>query len=324
MIDLGVATNGTEEETAGGLTHKGGLVGNGRETGSDKRGMDIVGETDNGNIVGHTQAHLLNGGVGGKGDDVVESENGIGTVGTLQELAHGTAGLVEIDATAGDKGAVDGQMGVAQGLEIAVLAAHNHVEVVGTTDEGDTAAAGLEQVGSGLVGGLVAIGGDGREEVGQAGATEEDQGDTDGGEFLEMAVVAGVLCQTGDDAVDMETKEIVDGTHLVGGVLMAVGADDAIALGVGLALNAVEDGTEIVGDDIGHNDANDLGRLLTEAARKGVGTVVELLGQRLDALLHLGAYLGGAAQGAADGGYADAELCGEVFEGGAVFGHFEN
>ena len=44
-----------------------------------------------------------------------------------------------------------------------------------------------------------------------------------------MAVVGGVLRQTGDDALHMEADEIVDGTHLGLGVLVGVGTDHRVA-----------------------------------------------------------------------------------------------
>ena len=203
---------------------------------------------------------------------------------------------------------------VAEGLEVAVLTANDHVEVVGTTDKGDTTATGFEEMARGKIGSLVAVGLDGGEELGEAGAGEEDEGDTHLGYLLKVAIVGSVLCKTGQNSLDVEVDEVVDGAYLGLHVLMTVGTDDAIALTGGLLFDAVEDGTEEVADEIGYDNADDLGLLMAQRAGKGIGTVVELLGQRLDALLHLLTYLGGTAQGPADGGNADTELGGEVLE----------
>ena len=314
MTDAGVAGDVVEEEATGGLTHEGGLVGDGGEAGGDVLGMGIVGEADEGDIVGDAEAHLGDGVVGSEGDDVVEGEDGVGPVGAVEKGTDGLGGDVEVDFATGDEGAVDGHAGIAEGLEVAVLATGDHVEVVRTSDEGDATGAGLKEVLGGLIGCFVAIGLDGGEELGEAGAGEEDEGYAHLGYLLEVGVVGGVLCETGDDAFDVEVDEVVDGAYLGLDVLMAVGADDAVALGSCFLLDAVEDGAEEVGDEMGDDDADDLGLLVAQGAREGVGAVVELLGQGLDALLHLLTYLGGTAQGPADGGNADTELGGEVLE----------
>ena len=314
MTDAGVASDVVEEEATGGLTHEGGLVGDGGEAGGDVLGMGIVGEADEGDIVGDAEAHLGDGVVGSEGDDVVEGEDGVGPVGAVEKGPDGLGGDVEVDFATGDEGAVDGHAGIAQGLEVAVLTANDHVEMVGTTDEGDTTATGFEEVLGGLIGCFVAVGLDGGEELGEAGAGEEDEGDTHLGYLLEVAIVGGVLCKTGQNSLDVKVDKVVYGAYLGLHVLMTVGTDDAIALTGGLLFDAIENGTEEVADEIGYDNADDLGLLMAQGAGKRIGTVVELLGQGLDALLHLLTYLGGTAQGPADGGNADAELTGKVFE----------
>ena len=191
--------------------------------------------------------------------------------------------------------------------------------MVGASDEGDAAAAGIYQMLRGLEGSLVAIGGDGGEAVGETGAPEEDKGDAHVGYLLEMLVVGGVLRQTGDDALDMQADEIVDGLDLGIGILMRIGADDRIALLAGLILDAIEHGGIIMGDQIGHHHAYHPRGLLTQALRKRIGTIITALGQFLDLCLHVLPDLGTAAQGTADGGDADTQLLGQVFQRCAMF-----
>ena len=113
VVNLGVASDVGQKQTTGGLTHEGGLVGNSGEAGSHVLGMDVVSETDDGHIVWNAQSHLANGVEGGEGDDVVESQDGIGTVGTLQKGTDGLRGNVEVNLATGNEGAIDGNLGVA-------------------------------------------------------------------------------------------------------------------------------------------------------------------------------------------------------------------
>ena len=104
----------------------------------------------------------------------------------------------------------------------------------------------------------------------------------------------------------MQAVEVVDGPCLVEESLVGVGADDAVADLECLCLYAVEHGCVVVGDEVGHYDANNLRCLLAQALCEGVGPVVQFLGQCLHALAHVLAYLRAAVECTADGGYADA------------------
>ena len=112
----------------------------------------------------------------------------------------------------------------------------------------------------------------------------------------------------------MQAYEIVDGPGLGSKILVAVCAYHRIA-GLGrLVLYAVENGCIVVGDEVGHDHAYNPRRLTPQASCKWIGTIIEPLGQVLDPLLHLLAYLWTAAQGAAHGGNAHPKLLGKVFE----------
>ena len=135
---------------------------------------------------------------------------------------------------------------------------------------------------------------------------EEDQGDAHLADFLEVAVVGRALCQTGDDADDVQVDEVVDGALLVEAVLVGIGADDAVAGTARLVLDTVEHGGIVMGHQVGHHHADHLGRLLAQTLGKGVGTVVQPLGQLLHSLLHVLANLGRGMERPADGSDADA------------------
>ena len=79
-------------------------VGDGGEAGGDVLGMGIVGEADEGDIVGDAEAHLGDGVVGSEGDDVVEGEDGVGPVGAVEKGPDGLGGDVEVDFATGDEG----------------------------------------------------------------------------------------------------------------------------------------------------------------------------------------------------------------------------
>ena len=87
---------------------------------------------------------------------------------------------------------------------------------------------------------------------------------------------------------------------------MGVGADNAVAGTSGFVLDAVEHGGVVVGDEVGHDNADDLWCLLTQTLCKGVGPIVEALGQFFHAFLHLQAYFWRGMECPADGGNADA------------------
>ena len=195
-----------------------------------------------------------------------------------------------------------------------MLSAAHHVEVVGASDEGDAAAAGVDEVLGGLLGGLVAIGRHAGEAFGQAGAAEEDERDAHGGYLVEVAVVCGVLGEAGDDALDVEADEIVDSAHFSLAVLMGIGTDDGIARLASLILDAVENGRIVMRHQIGDYHPDDPRGFLAEALGKGVRPIVHLLGEFLDSLLHLVPDFRTAAQGTADSGYADAQLPGQILK----------
>ena len=94
---------------------------------------------------------------------------------------------------------------------------------------------------------------------------------------------------------------------------MAIGTDNAIARFLRLHLDAIEHRREEVGHQIGHNDTNHLGCFLAPALCKGVGPIVQLLGQSPDTLLHLQAYLGLSIQRTAHRSNADSQPFGHFF-----------
>ena len=313
-VDLTVAGNILQQQAAGGLAHETRLVLDGRELRRDVLGMHVVGEADKGHVLRDAKAELLDGGEGSKGDDVVEGKNGVGRIIALQQTEGGLQGPVVVDAVADHKLSFDGDAVLTQSLQVTVLAAAHHVEVVGTSNESNTTATSVDEMLGGFLSSHVAVGHDARELLRQTGTAKEHQGDVHLRNLLEMAVVGGVLRKTGYDALHMEADEVVDGPNLSVTLFVGVGADNGVALLGGLLLDAVEYGSIVMGHEVRHDDANHTGCFLAEALGKGVGAVVEPTGQILHTLLHLLTNLRGTAKRPADSGYTDAKFFGEVFQ----------
>ena len=199
-----------------------------------------------------------------------------------------------------------------------MFAASHHVKVVRTADECDAFATGIYQVLCSHLCCLVTIGCHGREAVSQAGTSKEYQWHPHRSYLFIVLVVGGILSQAGDDALYVQTKEVIDGTGFIFKALMAVGTDDAIARTSCFVFNAVEYGGIIVCYQIRYDDANHLRSLLTQTLCKRVGTVVQLFGQFLHPLLHLFSYFRRAAQCPADGCYANPQLPSQVLQRGTM------
>ena len=129
-----------------------------------------------------------------------------------------------------------------------------------------------------------------------------------------MAIVSGILRQTGDDTLDMETDEVIDDAHFSFALLVGIGTDDGVTALGRLILNAVEHRGIIVANEVRYDDANHPRRLLAQTLCKGVRAVVQFLGQCLHPLLHLLPNLGRTAQGSAHSGNTHAQLQGEILQ----------
>ena len=139
-----------------------------------------------------------------------------------------------------------------------------------------------------------------------------------------MAIVAGVLRQTGYDTLDMERDKVINGLYLDFTILVSVGTDDRIACLAGLVLNAIEHCSIVMGNKIGHHHTDNPGGLLAETLRKGIRPVVHLFGQGLNLLLHLATYLRRIAQSSAHSSYADTQFQGQIFQRRAMFIYTHN
>ena len=78
VIDARVTAYVAQQQFTGCGSHKLRLVFNGRHTGRDVLGVHVVGEAYECHVVRDAESQLLDGCKGGKGDDVVESQNGAG------------------------------------------------------------------------------------------------------------------------------------------------------------------------------------------------------------------------------------------------------
>ena len=115
-----------------------GLVLNGRHARCDVGGMDIVGETHQGHIVGNTQAALLDGCKCCKGDDIVECQDGIRTVVALQKFRCTVKGYLIVNLVAENQFALNGDMILAQSGDHyeEYMYINGNWDMVGTTGDG--------------------------------------------------------------------------------------------------------------------------------------------------------------------------------------------
>ena len=288
------------------------MVGNNGDLRSDEARRVAVGEADDGHIAGYRQTPLLDALESTEGDDVVEGNDGVGWITHAHKLVDGLLGKIVADVATPHKIAVDGDIVLAQRLQITVLAAADHVEMIRTTDESNPAAASSYEVLGGTVGSNVTVGNNLGEELGQTRAGKKYERNAHIMDFLEVGVVGGVLGQTCDDALNMEVDEVVDGLLLTRVVLMRVGADDGVAERAGEVLYAVEDSGVIMSDKIRNHHTDNPRSFLAEALGERIRTIVKLLGQLLDALLHLLANLVAVAKGTAHRGDANAKALGKI------------
>ena len=171
--------------------------------------------------------------------------------------------------------------------------------------EGDATASLSDEVLGSLLRGDISVARDAGEQFGQTGACEEHQRDAHLVDALEVFVVGSILRQAGDDTSHMQVDEVVDGRLFLLVALVRVAADDGVAILPCPLLDAVEHAGKVVGHQVGHHNAYHPWCFLPQAAREGVGAVVQLLGQLLDTLFHLVAHLVRIAQGSRYGSDAD-------------------
>ena len=202
------------------------LIHDGGESWSNEGSGISIGKTDDGHILRNAQSLCLDGIEGGIGDDIVEGEDGIRRILPFQQAERSIACHIEIDFIANHQRAVDRNPVLAECLQIAMLAAAHHVEMVRTTDEGNAAGTGLYHVLGGLLCCHVAIAHHLRELVFQAAAGKEHQRYAHIMKLLEVRIVGSILRQTGDDAFHMHVEKVVQRLRLALMVLMTVGADD--------------------------------------------------------------------------------------------------
>ena len=115
-IYLTIASDVLQQQTAGRLSHEARLVLNGREFRCDILGMYIIRKANQGDIIGNAKAKLLDGCKSSKGDDIVESKDGIRTVFALQQTDGSVEGPVVVDAFADNEFAINGDAVLTQSL----------------------------------------------------------------------------------------------------------------------------------------------------------------------------------------------------------------
>ena len=126
-------------------------------------------------------------------------------------------------------------------------------------------------------------------------------------QLLEMRIVDRILCQTGDDAFHMHIQEVFYRSLLVFSILVTVGADYRVAISYGIIFYAIQHGSIIMSHQVWHNHANHPWCFFSEALRKGVWAIIELLGKAFHLLSHLLSHFMAVAQGSRYGCDADAK-----------------
>ena len=174
-----------------------------RHAGRDVCGMQVIGKSYQRHVFRYSQAELFYCGKGCESYYVVESEYGIGAVRSFQQFDGRLQGYVVVNLVAYHHVAVYRYFASTQRFEVSVLAASHHVKVVWSADKRYPPAAGVYEMLRGLLCGFVSVGRDGRETICQACPAEEHEGYSHIGDFFEVGVVCGALCQSGDDAFDM-------------------------------------------------------------------------------------------------------------------------
>ena len=164
--------------------------------------------------------------------------------------------------------------------------------MVGTSNKGNASTASIDQVLGGLLSSLVTISHHTREFIGKTSSSKEHQGDTHARDLLEMTIVSGILRQTGDDALHVQTDEVVDGPYLSFTIFVGVRTDHGITILTRLLLDTIEHSRIVVRHQIGNHHTNNSRSLLTQTLCKRVRSVVKTFSQFFDFCLHLQSDLG--------------------------------
>ena len=280
--------------------------------------MNVVRKAYQRHVLGNLLAAVLDGRKSSKGNDIVKCQDGVRAVIAFQQVHRVLQRRLVVNLVTHHQVAVYANPVVAQRLQVTVLTAAHHIQMIRTADKGYTPATRFYQVLRGLVGSLVAVSCHRRTAIRQTGSSEEYQRNTHLRQLLEVAVVLRILRQTGYNALHVQTDKVVHRHRLVFEILVAVRTDYAVTCAPRLTLDAVQHGSIVVRHQVRYHHANHFRSLLTQALRKGVRTVVQLLGQVLHALLHILAYFRRTAQGTTHGSDTHAQLVGQVFQRSSV------
>ena len=276
--------------------------------------MKVVGESDEGYILGDSQSQLLDGSEGSEGDNIVEGEDGIGVILTTQKFLRCIERHLIVYLSASHHLAVYRYAMLPECFKISMLSPAHHIEVIRSADEGNPLATCLDKMICCHLSSLVSICSYRREFVGETCSAKEHEWNTHIGNFLKMGIVGGILSQTSHNTLHMHTDEVVDCPSLDDTILMTIGTYYRITSLGGLVLDTVEHGGIEVSDQVGHDNTDNLRSLVSQTARKGIRPVVQFLCQLLYSCLHLLSYFRTVSQCTTYGGDTDSKLLCEVFQ----------
>ena len=202
-----------------------------------------------------------------------------------------------------------------QGILVAVEPVLRDLQRHGRSEEGDAAAALLDEVVHRIIGTHIVIDHHATGVHPRTDTIVEHQGHPRADQFQEMVVLFRVLRLRDDDAAHLVLIERLADTHLSLIALLTRGHQQAVAARRGLLLDTGQHRGKVIVHEVGDDDADELlGLHLTEAQRLGdaVRREVVLSGVGLNDLSPLLTDAGRVLQRTRHGGHGDSELPGNV------------
>jgi hypothetical protein len=120
--------------------------------------MHIIRKAHQRHILRNTQTTLLDGCKRCKGDDIIESQNSIWAMIALQKVRCPFESQLIVNLIAEHQFPFNGNVILAQSLQIAMLATAHHIKMIRASDKRNTTTACINEMLSGLLGSFVTIG----------------------------------------------------------------------------------------------------------------------------------------------------------------------
>ena len=254
------ALDKTDEDVGSLLAHTGAPLLDGGEHGVAGDGTLAVGEAADADVLRHSQAHSFHGVEDADGCVVVDGEERVRIVVAVEHIRCDELGILTVVTIACEL-LVEGQAMFQQGILIAVETVFRDFQVHLRAIVGNASAARLDEIADGVEGSHIVVDDDAAGIDACANAVVEHERHTSIDESLEVLVALCVLSLRNDDATHLVLVERLAEAHLTLILLAALCHHDTVAVLLGLFLDALQDGAEIVVHQLWYDDANDLHRL---------------------------------------------------------------